>query len=343
MLDKLSSQKALRSSYVYAMADTLEALGANRNEILTKAGIPKESSDNLSSYITIAQYQTFLEQALKVIKTPSLGLSLGSNLKFGNHGNFVFAVLSFPTAWDAIRVGKKFSNLVNFIVDVRMEEEERFHMIRIETFYLSPELYITVIEIVISMFFELFKFILEGDVGGIELRLNYQKPKYVEEYRKLFETDIEFEALYNEIRIPKKLAKTPLKMEDKIVADRFEKDCDEQLVHLKKEKTVCDQITDYFFAEKGKSLLLEDAASHLNMSPRTLRRHLQKENTSYRKISTQIKFEQAQRLLLMTRKTVGQISQELGYRDQNSFSHSFKVISGKSPSQFRKIKILKKN
>ena len=76
-------------------------------------------------------------------------------------------------------------------------------------------------------------------------------------------------------------------------------------------------------------------AKSLNMSTATLQRHLQKENTSYRKIKDDCLHKAAQDYLRQGDLAIKDIAHLLGFSDNSSFYRAFKKWTGMTPKQFR--------
>jgi len=80
---------------------------------------------------------------------------------------------------------------------------------------------------------------------------------------------------------------------------------------------------------------LEQLARRLNISPRTLRRHLSTEGTSYKNLVRDMRREKAMDLLDRTDCPIERIAIELGYSDVPNFYHAFKKWTGVTPSEYR--------
>jgi len=76
-------------------------------------------------------------------------------------------------------------------------------------------------------------------------------------------------------------------------------------------------------------------ASELNMHPRTLRRRLAEEGTSFRALLNAARATVAADLLGNVGLTVEEVSKRLGYSDVSTFSHAFKRWHGVPPSSCR--------
>lgn len=80
---------------------------------------------------------------------------------------------------------------------------------------------------------------------------------------------------------------------------------------------------------------LENIAVTLNITPRTLQRKLQDENTSYRELRDSIRYELATTLLRYKDLTISEIAYKLGYAELTAFRKAFKQWSGVTPVDYR--------
>ena len=80
---------------------------------------------------------------------------------------------------------------------------------------------------------------------------------------------------------------------------------------------------------------LEDVARKLNMSTRTLRRHLDNERSSFREIVSHLRMAIAAKYLKNTRMPLQSIAALLGYSDAANFHRAFKKSYGDTPESFR--------
>lgn len=329
-------EKAIVISYAHAMADLATQLGCDKSKLLKSSGIIEKPPTDFYSFISIAQYKALMQAILDASKNPAAGLRIGKGIEFGHHGTFAYAGLSFPSAWQAIKVGRKLSQLVNRIITLRLVETDDAKIIEFDTPYFSGQMYQSIIEMVMAMFCQLFKFLLDGRVSKLDITFNFNEPAYANEYAEIFEPTVHFNAPANSIRIPKALAEKPLTMANPIVAQQFEDQCDDLLAKTLEKRTSAEQVRDILFMARYEFPSLDEVAAQIYVSPRTLRRHLKEANTSFQKILDSVRSDIAKRYLINSQRSIGEIATLLGYEDQNSFSHAFKVLEGIPPTQFRK-------
>ena len=81
---------------------------------------------------------------------------------------------------------------------------------------------------------------------------------------------------------------------------------------------------------------MDEAASALNMTSRTLRRKLDEEQITFSEISTDVRSSLATEYLKTTKLSTEDIAGLLGFSDAANFRHAFKKWTGKAPSAFRR-------
>ena len=87
-------------------------------------------------------------------------------------------------------------------------------------------------------------------------------------------------------------------------------------------------------------LSLELGADLADTNPRTLRRWLREEGTSFRGILDRIHFEAAEERLRERTLSLAEISAELGYADQANFTRAFRRWTGETPAAYRRRRLL---
>jgi AraC-like DNA-binding protein len=71
------------------------------------------------------------------------------------------------------------------------------------------------------------------------------------------------------------------------------------------------------------------------MSPRTLKRRLETQGTSFHRIATEVRMEVALKYLRETSIPTDEIAARIGYSDAANFRHAFKRWTGKTPAEAR--------
>ena len=84
-----------------------------------------------------------------------------------------------------------------------------------------------------------------------------------------------------------------------------------------------------------RALTLEDVARRLAVAPRTLRRKLSADGTSFQQLLDQCREARARHYLLASELTIGEIAARLSFEGASSFCQAFRRWTGVSPGQYR--------
>ncbi|WP_448554924.1 AraC family transcriptional regulator ligand-binding domain-containing protein [Thalassotalea montiporae] len=129
----------------------------------------------------------------------------------------------------------------------------------------------------------------------------------------------------------------PFKTVNKGILQAFEPGLALRLNDLGKSASFKQRVRAYLFetiASGGVSM--QNAASHLAVSPRTMQRRLKSEKTSFQKELAEVRKELAMHYLKKTEYNSLEIAFLLGYDDPNSFFRAFNKWTGKTPERVRK-------
>lgn len=89
--------------------------------------------------------------------------------------------------------------------------------------------------------------------------------------------------------------------------------------------------------QRGPGVALPEVASHVGMSERTLRRHMQSElGQTWRDFIRELRMNKAMELLRKERKSVTETAFEVGFSSSSAFSNAFLEYVGRTPSAFAK-------
>lgn len=95
------------------------------------------------------------------------------------------------------------------------------------------------------------------------------------------------------------------------------------------------QVRSQLLAHPEENVSMAQVAARLHVDPRTLRRRLAAEGTSFRALRAEIHQTLAVELLGTVGLTVAQVAQRLGYADPAAFTHAFTRWTGTPPSAHR--------
>ena len=120
-------------------------------------------------------------------------------------------------------------------------------------------------------------------------------------------------------------------MADRGAREMAESRCEQLLRKTAQANGVTDWVTMMLREAHEGMPTLAELARLLNLSPRTLDRHLAREGSRYLEISKRIRHEKACALLEAGGQSITQVAYELGYKDGANFTRAFRRECGPQP------------
>lgn len=179
-----------------------------------------------------------------------------------------------------------------------------------------------------------------GEVAIFEaVSFTHAAPTYRQEYERIFELPLTFDATYNGIALdPTVLDRMRRTAVPSTIARAVRNRADVLLRDFDVERTFRGKIEGLISAALPTGEANVDAiAGHLAMSRHTLLRRLKTEGVVFDEVLDELR-ERLGTQLLEDRASVKQTAHQLGYSDPASFSRAFKRWTGVAPSQFKKSK-----
>ena len=130
-------------------------------------------------------------------------------------------------------------------------------------------------------------------------------------------------------------ADRPLPTYDPHLVRMLQDQCRAQLAR-RQETGTAGQVRRQILCQLGLGATLEETSAALAISPRSLRRRLEEEQTNFRQLVDEERRSLAEQLLKNSQMTLEELAVQLGYLDTASFTRAFRRWHGQSPGQYRK-------
>ncbi len=176
---------------------------------------------------------------------------------------------------------------------------------------------------------------LNGEHLVTHAQLAISKPIDFDGVAHKFGFELAFEADRTEIFLNPVLINKPLKNADPQTTRLITEFCEKQLADLNAEVSVVGAVSALIYEQISAPPTLDQAATKVGLSSRSLRRHLQSSGTTYQSILNDARKALATKLLTETDEPVSAIAYEVGFENPSHFGRAFKKWSGQSPSEFR--------
>lgn len=309
--------------------------GIDEKNLLQGSGIRPEDLTDPRKLITLKQQMDIVERFLTLVPVPGVGLDVGLDFNFSASGKLGMAMMCCDTVLDALKLSLTYIHLTasHFRYHLKVDGDTatgRFHELvnlgKNRAFYCESEVASLYAMAEIIRLKSPFK----------ELHFTHPEPAYASEYTDRFHCPVFFNTPCNMIVFDPAILAAPLTMANPLARKTLEQDCVHLMDCLDADSSLPSRIHRELRLMQNTFPTLEEMAKRVNLSPRTFRRRLVEENTSYKTLLSSIRMTKAEELLTTTTLPMEKVAEKLGFSEVSSFYRAFKAWTGKTPKHYRK-------
>lgn len=332
--DRTASADGVHGGVTSATCAVLSELGADPVRLLREAGCDPRSSRGDGGPISNAALGRLLQLGASRTRCSHLGLLVGKRIALAKLGPSGALIRNAGTVGDALHVLETRPWAWTCGSAVRLCVEADLALLH----YFPYEPGATAVglqsEGALATVVNIVRALCGTQWSPSELLLPRAPPDQTDPYWHFFRAPVRFDQEWAAIAFPSRLLKQPIAGADRAAFGVAERRVGQFGVTAPLQMS--DQLRRLLRVEFIQSPWSGQAvARHLAVHRRTLSRRLRAEGTSFRSVTTQIRFETAKQLLADTNMTLAQISACLGFSEAAAFTHAFRRWSGVTPSIWR--------
>ena len=327
-----------RSCHIRAVKPAIQmmaSLGFSEEDCLQGTEITSEMLADISLKIPIEQEYAFFRNLLNISQDPAIGLKIGAGYRVDAYGILGYAMLCSQNVEEAFDLGFDYWALINSHFSIQRIEEAK--LVGASFSVTDP-----IPKDLVRLYWDRE---LEGAVSllnsyGIErsniaeIRCDFIDKKQTEIYQNHFGCTVKPSQGHAAILIDKSILQQQLPLRDDQTAKICKSQCQIILNKMKSRGKIRDQVVNHLLSEPGRFPSQEEIAQAMNVSVRTLRRNLVKEETSYQELLKEVRLQLAKDYL-MTDLSIEFIAEKIGYSEVSNFSRAFKQWTSMSPKLYR--------
>ncbi|MGK5095433.1 AraC family transcriptional regulator [Deltaproteobacteria bacterium TL4] len=326
---------ALSVEYVSIFLKMAEKMGLDPQGLLEEAGIKKEILKEKEAFITISQYKSLIGNKKIFDYDPAFALHVGQNCDGVSHGILGYVAISSPNLWTALHLISKYFKIRNRMITSNFQINDQTVVIKIESLLDLGSSYPFTIESILSTLYGGMSFLLGDKMPEVSIHVRYPEPSYSPVYKEIFNTDVSFEQPCNQVTFSAQTLEQPFPMANSTLSKIAIQQCEAMLSSLADSKDLSAHIRQILLKTPERFPSQDVLANILHMTPRTLRRQLNKVNTTYQDIMDKVRKELALQYLTTTNWTIDEIAFLLDYCEPSSFMRAFKKWTGIPPGRYR--------
>jgi AraC-like DNA-binding protein len=199
----------------------------------------------------------------------------------------------------------------------------------------DPELQPYFVEEAFSCDVAVVRSLIGTQYNPLRLELSYTKPAHAAAYSTFFKCPVRFGASANRLVSDVRWLEYSLPTYEEFTCPYLRTQLETLMPQRQERNDLLESISTHLRTHLDEPRALEETASDLNISVRTLRRRLADLDLSYRNLVDQARHERAVDLLRRTSMTHGEIALATGFSDARNFRRAFKRWTGQLPSDIR--------
>ncbi len=319
----------------YNDEDCLQGTGIQAH-MLEDSSVSEAVANKNEKVISLDQEFSFYRNLLNISKDPLIGLKIGEAFRYESYGLLGYAMMSAQTLRDTIAIAADFSVLTFTHFTIRLlDSDEAAGVAYTLKYELAPDLLQLYCDRDLEAAFTGVKTSgIEFNARNTIVRLMHTDDRNRHRYEQYFNCPVEFGHHRNEILVDRSILDHRSPQRDRLASEYCQAQCKRLLSKFGLQGGLVEQVRKILVARPGSFPSIEETASQLNMSIRTLRRNLTKEGCNFQGLLDEIRQQLAQEYLA-SNMSIERIAELLGYSEAANFSHAFKRWSGVSPSHFR--------
>ncbi|MFO1143077.1 MAG: AraC family transcriptional regulator [Amaricoccus sp.] len=322
-----------------ALVEVLAEQGIPPEESLRGSGVDVGEIDDPHALTSVRQYMIVCMNAVSLSHDPATPFEVGSRLHVSAYGMYGYALLSCLTLREYFRLAVKYRRLATPPLSIDWSEySETVVWTFPDAFVANPSQMLR--RFLIEQQFRLHVTHLE-DVAGrscppLKACFAYPAPDHADIYARYLRCPCHFDQPQFELVYDASLLDQKPQMAHRLTAALLQETCDRLIGHDKTSTGTTGHVYRMLMDHPGDFPSMEAVAETLNMTARTLRRHLEDEGTSFRAILDDVRSSLAREYLKTTRMSTIDIAMLLGFSDDASFRRALKRWTGKGPGELRR-------
>jgi AraC-like DNA-binding protein len=307
-------------------------IGIDQQDFYRNAGIDYRPGDS-GVFISTRQVLDLVDQAVLALEMPYLGLAMGNLMTITHHGMAGVAAISQPTLKGCLETVARFCQELFPPLEMYGRVDAREACFGIEpNLSLAPYTHFF-LELNMVSFYNIFRQLTGGEHELTRVEFSYAEPEWSPVYRRYFRCPVVFGAAETRLVGAVELADYEMPMANRLMAMAAEKTLFEN-IPTRAIRLLPLRLRRLLVRYYGAFPSLENAASELGMSGRTLRRKLAEEGTTYQRELDAVRQKIAEDYFSRGGTSVTELSLSLGFADSSAFAKAFRRWTGLAPTEY---------
>lgn len=320
------------------IVDILAEQGISPEDCLKGSQVTVEDLSNAFALTSVSQYLTVCQNAVSLSRDPSIAFEAGARLHLSAYGIYGYALMSCMSLREYFRLAVKYRRLTT--PPTMIEFVEHADIVT----WTFPEIFVStpsrqLREFLIEQQFSVNITHLQQVAGRkhspLRACFSYPSPAHADVYPKYLDCPCFFNQPRCELIYDSSILDQKPQMAHRLTAALVQEMCDQLIGQTMEPADLATKVYQILVSKPGEFPSMDSVAHMLNLSGRSLRRHLDLEGTSFQAIVDDVRCSLALKYLKTTRMSTSDIAMLLGFSDAANFRRALKRWTGKGAQALR--------
>jgi AraC-like DNA-binding protein len=323
-------------SVIRGLVGYVTSTGVSETELLSRAGFDPAILQEPTARVGPEVQDRLFQAAQDLTGDPAFGLRMGEHAPIGAFGVPAYMSLHAGTLFEAAGVLFRYHRVIaDCPAPYFQTEGERLALVYnyVRTTPASNRIRA---EYGLGILLRIGRMLAGSDLPPLdEARFEHPAPPYAAEYARLFGDRVVFDHPHTAL-VMSGIVDRPLLFADAHVFAALRKQADAELLEATESSSFAERVRSLIVSRYADSEpTMEFVARRFSMSPRSLRRRLEAEGTTFSAVSDAALGQVARDILDEPHTTVQEAAYRMGFSEPSSFHRAFKRWTGTTPSAYR--------
>lgn len=322
--------------YLRQVALQLNSVGVSTEQWLSGSGVDSAQLELETIDLPLDTFKSLVRDSLTLAGESDMSLLVGERILVNAHGILGYAAMNSPSLRHAVDLFQNYLRLRTTLVTLRHEQDDRWFKLVIEEAVPLADIQCPVFEVVALALKNILAYIAPRTKPVQQVSFPFAlESRSVALAQDLFECNLLLNQPHCCLYIPIELIDQPLAMADRHSFQVAVTACQQEFDRVTHAESTAAKVRRIMLEKRDGIPALTVVARLLHLTPRTLHRRLQAEDTSYHELRDEVRHKLALAYLSDQQLSLQEIAFTLGYSDMANFRRAFRRWEGLAPSVWR--------
>jgi AraC-like DNA-binding protein len=336
------NEKVYPIAKIATVVESLASEGVSPADALAGVRLSATELRSPATRVSANQVLQSYRNAITLSRDPQFAYHTGLKFHVSTYGMYGFSILSSPNFRETIAFAMKYHQLCAPLVEIDFKERDKtaiWTVVPKPYPQIDDLLYNFIVDLQMAIHLSLHRDVMGSSFRPSELHFSSGRPRDGKKDTAVFGCAVLYGQSENRFAFDAHWLDGRPNLGNALTYAEFCQLCDRLSNELQLSAGIAGRVRKIILVDLAQHTSFDSAAKRLKMSTRSLRRKLQDEGTSFRKLIDEVRSEIAIKYLRDTDLSIDDIAYALGFSDPSAFRHAFRRWTSAAPHKFRRARI----